>query len=143
MRFTGLAEPLIRLLPPETAHRAAINGLKLAPPQAAKPCDPRLTVDVLGLRFPNPLGLAAGFDKDAEVPGALLRLGFGFVEVGTLTPRGQPGNPRPRLFRLSEDGAVINRFGFNKGSSASMSGPTRMRPTGSRITCSASKLSPR
>jgi dihydroorotate dehydrogenase len=113
VRFTGLAEPLIRLLPPETAHRAAINGLKLAPPQAAKPCDPRLTVDVLGLRFPNPLGLAAGFDKDAEVPGALLRLGFGFVEVGTLTPRRQPGNPRPRLFRLSEDGAVINRFGFN------------------------------
>jgi dihydroorotate dehydrogenase len=70
-------------------------------------------VDLLGLRLPNPLGLAAGFDKDAEVPGALLRLGFGFVEVGTLTPRAQPGNPRPRLFRLSGDGAVINRFGFN------------------------------
>ena len=63
--------------------------------------------------FPNPLGLAAGFDKNAEVPGAMLRLGFGFVEVGTLTPRPQPGNPRPRLFRLREDGAVINRFGFN------------------------------
>src|SRR5262249_44203740 len=67
----------------------------------------------LGLKFPNPMGLAAGFDKNAEVPGAMLRLGFGFVEVGTLTPRPQGGNARPRLFRLSEDAAVINRFGFN------------------------------
>ena len=75
--------------------------------------DPRLPVEVLGLKFPNPLGLAAGFDKDAEVPGAMLRLGFGFVEVGTLTPRPQAGNARPRLFRLLEDAAVINRFGFN------------------------------
>ncbi len=65
------------------------------------------------MAFPNPLGLAAGFDKNAEVPNAMLRLGFGFVEVGTLTPRPQPGNARPRLFRLSEDAAVINRFGFN------------------------------
>ena len=72
-----------------------------------------LAVSALGLAFPNPLGLAAGFDKNAEVPGAMLRLGFGFVEVGTLTPRPQSGNARPRLFRLSEDGAVINRFGFN------------------------------
>src|SRR6516164_8810265 len=75
--------------------------------------DPRLAVDALGLKFPNPLGLAAGFDKNAEVPGAMLRLGFGFVEVGTLTPRPQDGNARPRLFRLPEDAAVINRFGFN------------------------------
>src|SRR6185312_6936616 len=75
--------------------------------------DPRLAVEALGLRFPNPLGLAAGFDKNAEVPGAMLRLGFGFVEVGTLTPRPQRGNARPRLFRLTEDAAVINRFGFN------------------------------
>jgi dihydroorotate dehydrogenase len=75
--------------------------------------DPRLGVDTLGLKFPNPLGLAAGFDKNAEVPRAMLRLGFGFVEVGTLTPRPQVGNARPRLFRLLEDAAVINRFGFN------------------------------
>ena len=75
--------------------------------------DPRLAVEALGLRLPNPIGLAAGFDKNAEVPGAMLKLGFGFVEVGTLTPRPQGGNARPRLFRLNEDGAVINRFGFN------------------------------
>ena len=113
MRLAQIAEPLIRLLPPEAAHRAAIAGLKIAPPRPAGPCDLRLAVETLGLRFPNPLGLAAGFDKNAEVPGAMLNLGFGFVEVGTLTPRPQYGNPRPRLFRLPEDRAVINRFGFN------------------------------
>ncbi len=113
MRLAEFAEPLIKLLPPETAHRLAINGLKIAPPAQANPGDSRLAVEAFGLTFPNPLGLAAGFDKNAEVPGAMLRLGFGFVEVGTLTPRPQPGNPRPRLFRLREDGAVINRFGFN------------------------------
>jgi dihydroorotate dehydrogenase len=113
VRLAEIAEPLIELLPPETAHRAAIEGLKIAPPRAGKPCDSSLAVDTLGLMFPNPLGLAAGFDKNAEVPGAMLALGFGFVEVGTLTPRPQAGNPRPRLFRLREDGAVINRLGFN------------------------------
>ncbi len=113
MRLAEVAQPLIELLPPEMAHRAAIEGLKIAPLRAAKPSDSRLAVDALGLRFPNPLGLAAGFDKNAEVPGAMLKLGFGFVEVGTLTPRPQAGNPRPRLFRLREDGAVINRLGFN------------------------------
>ncbi len=113
MRAAQYFEPFVKRLPPETAHRAAILGLKLAPPRSAGRSDPRLAVSALGLAFPNPLGLAAGFDKNAEVPGAMLRLGFGFVEVGTLTPRPQPGNARPRLFRLSEDGAVINRFGFN------------------------------
>ncbi|MBV8441746.1 MAG: quinone-dependent dihydroorotate dehydrogenase [Hyphomicrobiales bacterium] len=113
VRLAEIAQPLIQLLPPETAHRAAIEGLKVAPLRAAKPCDPRLAVDVLGRRFRNPLGLAAGFDKNAQVPGAMLGLGFGFVEVGTLTPRPQAGNPRPRLFRLREDGAVVNRLGFN------------------------------
>ena len=113
MRLAQLAEPLVKLLPPEIAHRLAINGMKIAPPAPAVPRDPRLVVAALGLKFPNPLGLAAGFDKNAEVPGAMLRLGFGFVEVGTLTPRPQAGNARPRLFRLREDGAVINRFGFN------------------------------
>src|SRR5579863_6220636 len=95
------------------AHRAAINALKIAPRVATPFGDPRIAVETLGLRFPNPLGLAAGFDKNAEVPGAMLALGFGFVEVGTLTPLPQEGNARPRLFRLQEDGAVINRFGFN------------------------------
>jgi len=113
VRLAQLAEPLVKLLPPETAHRLAVFGMKIAPPAPARPRDPRLVVAALGLKFPNPLGLAAGFDKNAEVPGAMLRLGFGYVEVGTLTPRPQAGNARPRLFRLPKDGAVINRFGFN------------------------------
>src|ERR1700722_15060796 len=113
MRLAKVAGPVLKRLPAETAHRAAINGLKIAPPAQAPSSDPRLSVELLGLKFPNPLGLAAGFDKNAEVPGAMLKLGFGFVEVGTLTPRPQEGNARPRLFRLSEDAAVINRFGFN------------------------------
>ncbi len=113
MRLAKVAGPVLKRLPAETAHRAAINGLKIALPAQAPSSDPRLAVEVLGLKFPNPLGLAAGFDKNAEVPGAMLRLGFGFVEVGTLTPRPQVGNARPRLFRLREDAAVINRYGFN------------------------------
>ena len=113
MRLVKVAGSVLRRLPAETAHRAAIVGLKIAPPAKAPPSDPRLSVEALGLRFPNPLGLAAGFDKNAEVPGAMLGLGFGFVEVGAVTPRAQEGNPRPRLFRLTADGAVINRFGFN------------------------------
>jgi dihydroorotate dehydrogenase len=113
MRLAKVAGPVLKRLPAETAHRAAINGLKIAPPAQASASDPRLAVEVLGLKFPNPLGLGAGFDKNAEVPGAMLRLGFGFVEVGTLTPRPQGGNARPRLFRLREDAAVINRYGFN------------------------------
>ena len=113
MRLTELAQPALKLLPPETAHRCAISGLRFISPRAAKPPDPRLAVEVFGLKFPNPLGLAAGFDKNAEVAGPMLALGFGFVEVGTLTPRPQEGNPRPRLFRLPEDHAVINRYGFN------------------------------
>jgi dihydroorotate dehydrogenase len=113
VRLSKVAGPVLERLPAETAHRAAINALKIAPPARTAPSDPRLAVEVLGLRFPNALGLAAGFDKNAEVPGAMLKLGFGFVEVGTLTPRPQDGNARPRLFRLREDAAVINRFGFN------------------------------
>ena len=113
MRLADWATPLFKLMPAETAHRAAIAALKIAPRRNPPPCDLRLEVETLGLRFKNPLGLAAGFDKNAEVPGAMLALGFGFVEVGTLTPRPQAGNARPRLFRLAEDGAVINRFGFN------------------------------
>jgi dihydroorotate dehydrogenase len=98
---------------PENAHHAAIRALKLAPPGRFLKDDPRLRVRAFGLNFPNPLGLAAGFDKNAEAPDALLRLGLGFVEIGTVTPRPQLGNPRPRLFRLDRDAAVINRLGFN------------------------------
>jgi dihydroorotate dehydrogenase len=103
---------LLQKLDPETAHRATIAALRLAP-GAVRQCDPRLSVEAFGLTFPNPLGLAAGFDKNAEVARGLLAAGFGFIEVGTLTPRPQPGNPRPRLFRLARDKALINRLGFN------------------------------
>jgi dihydroorotate dehydrogenase len=104
----------LRLLPPETAHRLALWGLGhgLAP-RARLPDYPRLRSQVLGHDFAHPLGLAAGFDKNAEAIGGLLGLGFSFVEIGTVTPRPQAGNPRPRLFRLPEDAALINRLGFN------------------------------
>jgi dihydroorotate dehydrogenase len=106
---------LMRLLPAEAAHRATIGLVQAAGPllPQADSDDPRLAVRVLGLDFSNPVGLAAGFDKDAEVPDAMLKFGFGFVECGTVTPRAQPGNPRPRLFRLRSDRAVVNRMGFN------------------------------
>jgi len=130
VRLARLGAAALRRLPAETAHRAAIAALKFAPSAKAPPSDPRLAVEALGLRFPNPLGLAAGFDKNAEVPGAMLRLGFGFVEVGTLTPRPQAGNPRPRLFRLSEDAAVINRFGFNNEGFARARARLERRPPG-------------
>lgn len=104
----------LRTLDPERAHEAALAGLKLGlGPRGRADRWPRLKTTVAGLALPNPIGLAAGFDKNAEAPDALLAAGFGFVECGTVTPRAQPGNPRPRLFRLSEDRAVINRLGFN------------------------------
>jgi dihydroorotate dehydrogenase len=108
-----LALPVLHALDPEDAHRLAIRVLQFAPLPPAPADDRRLAMRVFGLNFPNPLGIAAGFDKNAEVPDALLRSGFGFVEVGTVTPLPQPGNPRPRLFRLDADQAVINRLGFN------------------------------
>ncbi|HWA89313.1 MAG TPA: quinone-dependent dihydroorotate dehydrogenase [Rhizomicrobium sp.] len=109
------AATALRLLPAEAAHRATIRLTRAFGPflPGPEPDDPRLAVEALGMRFPNPVGLAAGFDKDAEVPDSMLRLGFGFVECGTITPRPQAGNPKPRLFRLRADGAVINRMGFN------------------------------
>ncbi|MBV9991781.1 MAG: quinone-dependent dihydroorotate dehydrogenase [Alphaproteobacteria bacterium] len=108
---------LLRLLPAETAHRATVRLARSFAPllPAAAPDDSQLAVQAFGLSFPNPIGLAAGFDKDAEVPDAMLKFGFGFVECGTVTPRPQAGNPKPRLFRLPEDGAVVNRMGFNNG----------------------------
>ncbi|WP_029350675.1 quinone-dependent dihydroorotate dehydrogenase [Bosea sp. 117] len=118
-----LALPFARLLDPETAHRLSIRALACLPPRPAPAEDARLAVAAFGLTFPNPVGLAAGFDKEAEVPDAILGADFGFAEVGTITPRPQPGNPRPRNFRLAEDRAVINRYGFNSGGH----GPARAR----------------
>jgi dihydroorotate dehydrogenase len=111
--FDAFSLPLLRWFDPEDAHRLAIQGLRLLPPVRLRPDDPKLAVRAFGLNFPNPIGMAAGFDKSAEAPDALLRLGFGFVEIGTVTPLPQRGNPRPRLFRLERDEAVINRMGFN------------------------------
>ncbi len=111
--FDSLARPLLLSLDAEAAHRATVLGLKHAPLPSCGSDDKRLAVKAFGLDFPNPLGMAAGFDKGGEVPDALLALGFGFTEVGTITPLPQPGNPRPRLFRLPADRGVINRFGFN------------------------------
>jgi len=109
-----LATPVLRVLDPEDAHRLTLAALKAGlGPRAAASADPILATALAGLSLANPIGLAAGFDKDAEAPDALLRAGFGFVECGTTTPRPQAGNPRPRLFRLIEDLAVINRMGFN------------------------------
>jgi len=111
--FDAVSLPLLRWFDPEDAHRLAIQGLRLLPPIRPRPDDPKLAVRAFGLNFPNPIGMAAGFDKSAEAPDALLRLGFGFVEIGSVTPKPQVGNPRPRLFRLERDEAVINRMGFN------------------------------
>jgi dihydroorotate dehydrogenase len=111
--FDAFSLPLLRWFDPEDAHRLAIQGLKLLPPARPRADDAKLAVRAFGLNFPNPVGMAAGFDKNGEVVDALLRLGFGFVEAGTVTPRPQPGNPRPRIFRLERDEAVINRLGFN------------------------------
>jgi len=109
----SLARPLLRMLDPEDAHRLAIQALKIPPFVKLVADDPRLAVRAFGLDFPNPIGMAAGFDKHGEVPDALLKLGFAFVEVGTVTPMPQSGNPRPRVFRLNRDQAVINRLGFH------------------------------
>jgi len=109
----GLIRPLLFALDPEAAHRAAIVALAAGIyPRAPSP-DPKLRRRILGLDFPNPVGLAAGFDKNGEVPDAALALGFGFVEVGSVTPKPQTGNPRPCMFRLPENRAIINRLGFN------------------------------
>lgn len=112
--FQSIGRPLLFKLDPEDAHGLSVKALKTGlVPACAPVADPALQVKVAGLDFPNPLGMAAGYDKNAEIPDALLKLGFGFAEVGTLTPLAQAGNPKPRIFRLVEDNAVINRLGFN------------------------------
>lgn len=114
MSLWWLATRLVQFFEAETAHRLTINFLRAGIfPRHPSDRYPSLATTLAGLTLPNPVGLAAGFDKNAEVPDALLAMGFGFVEVGAVTPRPQDGNPRPRVFRLRRHGAVINRFGFN------------------------------
>jgi dihydroorotate dehydrogenase len=131
--FDRLARPLLRALDPEDAHALTVRALKFAPLSRATADDPRLAVRAFGFSFPNPIGIAAGFDKHAEVPDALLRLGFGFVETGTITPRPQPGNARPRLFRLDMDDGVINRYGFNSDGATTALARLRARANKSGI----------
>jgi dihydroorotate dehydrogenase len=123
-----LGAAALRLLDPETAHRLAIKGLALAPLPASPPDDPILRTNLAGLDLPSPVGLAAGLDKNGEALNGLGRLGFGFVECGSVTPRPQSGNPKPRLFRLSEDRAIINRMGFNNDGLEAFAGRLERRP---------------
>lgn len=126
--IASAAMPLLRLIDPETAHGLAIKALQLGLGGKAKTSEQGLAVHAMGLAFRNPLGLAAGFDKNAETLAPLAALGFGFVEAGTVTPHPQPGNPRPRLFRLTEDRAVINRMGFNNAGIARFTANLAHRP---------------
>jgi dihydroorotate dehydrogenase len=124
----SLFRPALFLLDAETAHGMALGALKAVPLSGTPRIDGPLATTVAGIAFPNPLGMAAGFDKNAEVPDSLLGIGFGFAEVGSITPLPQPGNPRPRLFRLAEDRAVINRMGFNNaGAEAAVARLARRR----------------
>ena len=123
-----IVKPFLNLFDPETAHTLAIRALKLGLFGGGKEtADPILASRLWGIDFPNPIGLAAGFDKEAEVIDAMLALGFGFVEAGTVTPVAQIGNPKPRLFRLNEDGAAINQFGFNSGGITPFAGRLKQR----------------
>jgi dihydroorotate dehydrogenase len=129
-----LSRPFMRALDPEDAHGLTLKALRLVPPLARPaPAVPELAVRAFGLNFPNPVGIAAGFDKNARAPDALFRLGFGFAEVGTVTPRPQAGNPRPRVFRLEADRAVINRLGFNNEGSAAVLKRLAARASGGGI----------
>ena len=128
MRLHNLAASGLRRLDPETAHRVTVKGLAAGfGPKCPAPQDPILKTTLAGLELRNCVGLAAGFDKDAEVPDAMLRIGFGFVECGTVTPKPQGGNPRPRLFRLMADRAVINRMGFNNHGLEAFAGRLKAR----------------
>ncbi|MEY4241138.1 MAG: hypothetical protein RJA14_834, partial [Pseudomonadota bacterium] len=128
MAVTDIGAALLRTIDPETAHGLAIRALQLAPLPPARADDPILATTVAGLHLPNPVGLAAGLDKNGEALHGLSRLGFGFVECGSVTPLAQPGNPKPRLFRLSEDRAIINRMGFNNAGLEAFAGRLAARP---------------
>ncbi len=134
MDFYRLVGPLLGLLDPETAHGLTLRALEAGLIPAARDADsPRLAVNLWGKRFANPVGLAAGFDKDARVAERMLGLGFGFVETGTVTPKPQPGNPKPRIFRLRRDRAVINRLGFNSGGLEAFVARLADRPRGGGV----------
>ncbi len=126
----GIAQSGLLFLDPERAHEISLRALERGIHLRASPDDPRLRQTVFGLDFPDPIGMAAGFDKDARVPAALLALGFGFTEIGTVTPRPQPGNPQPRVFRLIRERGVINRLGFNSGGHAAALARLANRPAG-------------
>ena len=127
----GLGQALLLALDPERAHDLAVKSLELGLyPRATEPDDKRLAQRIFGLDFPNPIGMAAGFDKDARVPRELLATGLGFVEVGTLTPRAQSGNPLPRVFRSQADRAIINRLGFNNEGQEAALERLQRRPAG-------------
>src|SRR6185437_271118 len=131
MVYRSLVRPLLFRLPAETAHELALHSLSLVPPNliAKRINYPELNIKRFGLTFPNPIGLAAGFDKNGIALRPLAALGFGHIEAGTVTYHPQPGNPRPRLFRLSEDQALINRAGFNnEGAAAFAKRVARQRP---------------
>jgi dihydroorotate dehydrogenase len=126
----NVAQSGLLFLDPERAHEMTLRALERGIHQRAPADDPRLRQTVFGLDVPNPIGMAAGFDKDARVPGALLAMGFGFTEIGTVTPRPQPGNPRPRVFRLIRERGVINRLGFNSGGHEAARVRMERRPAG-------------
>jgi dihydroorotate dehydrogenase len=128
MVYERLLRPLLFRLDAETAHNWGLRTVAMGLVRTRLVADPRLQVRALGTTFPNPIGLAAGFDKNAVALPHWPRLGFGFVEVGTLTPRPQPGNPKPRMFRLPEDHAIINRLGFNNLGAASAAQRIRSQP---------------
>ncbi len=130
MSVIDLGGAILRNLDPETAHQLAIKGLAFAPLPSPPADDPILHTRIAGLSLPNPVGLAAGLDKNGEALRGLSRLGFGFVECGSVTPRAQPGNPKPRLFRLSEDRAIINRMGFNNAGLEAFAARLDHRPAG-------------
>lgn len=130
MSLTDVGAALLRRLDPEQAHQLAIKGLAFAPLPAPPADDPILRTRLAGLDLPNPVGLAAGLDKNGEALRGLSRLGFGFVECGSVTPRPQAGNPKPRLFRLTEDRAVINRMGFNNAGLDAFAARLDQRPSG-------------
>jgi len=129
INFYRYAGPLLRMIDPETSHRLAITALKrgLLPAPKTVQADPMLKQELWGKTFVNPVGLAAGFDKNAEAVDSLAPWGFGFLEIGSVTPRPQPGNPRPRLFRLPAERAVINRMGFNNQGLSAVAGRLRAR----------------
>ena len=130
--FLSALTPIARRMDPETAHGLGLRGFALGLGGTAPAPAANLATTALGLTFATPIGLAAGFDKDGVALAALRRLGFGFVEAGTVTRRPQPGNPRPRLFRLAEDGAVINRMGFNNAGAAALAARLAALPAGAR-----------